>query len=41
MCFHCATNIVCERLATRVTITSVSGMETIAMSASHGEIRTS
>ena len=38
MSFHWAANIFCERLATRMTITAVIGIDTSAMSASCHEI---
>ena len=39
VCFHCATNSFCERLAISAVVTSVSGMVTSAISASVGESR--
>ena len=37
VCFHCATNSFCERLAISAVVTSVSGTVTSAISASVGE----
>ncbi|GAP54301.1 hypothetical protein AHiyo6_08660 [Arthrobacter sp. Hiyo6] len=40
VCFHCATNNFCERLAIMVVVTSVSGIVTSAITAKVGESRT-
>ena len=39
VCFHCATNSFCERLATRPVITTVNGIVTRAITVSSGETR--